>query len=71
MESYWRSAPTAEDFEQLVDPDAKAPCESASNFGSVSILMKLRRPLALVSKRNQCHAICPGLDADPTGLCRG
>ena len=30
MESYWRSAPTAEDFDQLVDPDAKAPCESAS-----------------------------------------
>jgi len=30
MESYWRSAPTAEDFEQLVDPDAKAPCESAN-----------------------------------------
>ena len=32
MESYWRSAPTAEDFEQLVDPDAKASCELASNF---------------------------------------
>ena len=26
MESDWKSAPTAEDFEQLVDPDAKAPC---------------------------------------------
>jgi hypothetical protein len=25
VESYCRNAPTAKDFEQLVDPDAKAP----------------------------------------------
>jgi hypothetical protein len=40
MESYWRSAPTAEDFEQLVDPDAKAPCESASNFDPITIVIE-------------------------------
>jgi hypothetical protein len=43
MESYWRSAPTAEDFEQLVDPDAKAPCESASNFSSPQLGLGDRR----------------------------
>ena len=40
MESYWKSAPTAEDFEQLVDPDAKAPCESASNFDPITIVIE-------------------------------
>src|SRR5271166_322635 len=32
-----------------------------TDFGSDSILLKLRRPLVLVSQRNQCHAICSRL----------
>jgi hypothetical protein len=33
-------APTAEDFEQVVDPDAKAPCESAPNFDQITIFIE-------------------------------
>jgi hypothetical protein len=40
----------------------------AWKIGSDSILMNLRRPLALVSKRNQRHAICSRLDPDPRGF---
>ena len=41
-------------------------CYSACNFGSDSLLMKLRRRMAMVSQENQCHVICSSHNSDPT-----